>query len=272
MPHGSFSLPSAVLRQLLPCLHYQLLERHTHRLREPQDDFERGKALSAFQHSDLVAGEIARSASRSWDNLCLMCCRCTNCAKAKENLEDATFAPLLLTEPTNGVTTIVGDRRCGSEAVALDESARSAVRLRNMQIHRLLGGTALILAVAAIGVWACGLMPGASHETANSSNERYGELAAKAQRNGYVRVIVTVQLLEDATDAGARSDAKHRQAIANAEDNLITRLKVFNATVNARLENSPVIGLSVDATALRELVTWPEVVRVDEEQLIPRGF
>ena len=97
------------------------------------------------------------------------------------------------------------------------------------------------------------------------------QLIQKAQTQGTVRVIIGLDIPFQAEGKLANQAAvqTQRQAISTAQDALLQRMQAFNLTPIARYQFIPFMAVEVDATALAELASLPEVTSIAEDVPVP---
>jgi len=108
-------------------------------------------------------------------------------------------------------------------------------------------------------------------QASNNVSSRYAAFITKAESAGHVRIIVGIKDDFKPTSemsVQAEDEAQSRNT-ARLQDALLAKLKGYDAVVNRRLTLLPAIGLTVDATALRALMSWPEVVSIEGDEPIP---
>jgi len=96
-------------------------------------------------------------------------------------------------------------------------------------------------------------------------------LGEKAERAGNVRVIVrlSVPFTPEGRLANEQSVTSQRHAIDAAQDSALRKLEGTRATVHARFELIPFLGLEVDSEALKALASLPEVIGIEEDVAEP---
>ncbi|MBF0488096.1 MAG: S8 family serine peptidase [Nitrospirae bacterium] len=112
----------------------------------------------------------------------------------------------------------------------------------------------------------------ASLKSKVSSDGGYDKLATRADHNGSVRIIVTVNTSFrpmgslPATEAG-----EHKRAISRAQDNVMAQLSSVNVISYYKYQYIPHIAMTVDRNALDAVLAIPDVISVGEDKLSSPG-
>ncbi len=94
----------------------------------------------------------------------------------------------------------------------------------------------------------------------------YADLLLKAQEKGQIRVIVQLDVAFQAEGNLSTTQATdQRQKISRSQDNLLSKLTSFKATVGRKYSHVPALALTVDGAALQQLITSPEVKAIQED-------
>jgi len=116
----------------------------------------------------------------------------------------------------------------------------------------------------------CGAYPTAAQpptETPVVKNIPYADLLSKVQQQGYLPVIVSLNMAFQPEGRLSLSQAAdQRRQIISSQDRLLNQLNLTNAEVNRKYSTIPALAMNVDLVALQHLIDSPEVKHITEDK------
>ncbi|HEX7312943.1 MAG TPA: glycoside hydrolase domain-containing protein [Pyrinomonadaceae bacterium] len=117
---------------------------------------------------------------------------------------------------------------------------------------------------------AAGTSPGPVVQRTAVAEETFRRLISKAEETGSVRVIVGLGVPFVPEGALTASQARSQSArIAQAQDNLLSRLSALGARSAKKFPFIPYMAVEVDARGLQHLQASSDVVSIEEDRIIP---
>jgi hypothetical protein len=99
----------------------------------------------------------------------------------------------------------------------------------------------------------------------------YATLIAKAEAQGTIRIVVRLRMefKPEGSLPNPQAVQRQRKAISDLQDTLLNRLTSYNVVSIKRYQSIPSLTMQVDATALKALITFPEVESIREDIPMP---